>query len=91
MADRLEISDQLLTLVGKVRQAKSAKEVTKYSIEGLGKYIQDLKIKTVIENSEAFHSQGIPFTYWREIPVRESSHKVATAKVRPGESEQRSS
>lgn len=91
MADSLEISDQLLTLVAKVRQAKSAKEVTKYSIEGFGKYIQDLKIKTVIENFSFPRNTVYILEHKREIPVREPIHKLVTAKVRPGESEQRSS
>ena len=68
--------------MAKVRGSESAQEVLENTIEDLNEIIQELKIKTFVENSEALSpSDGTPAKTEsnKVILVKEQSQKVATA------------
>ena len=69
MKDHSELSDRISFLEAKVRRSESAQDMLENTIEDLHEIIQDLKMKTFVENSEALP----PFD---GIPAKTESNKV---------------
>ena len=92
MKDHSELSDRISFLEAKVRRSESAQDVLENTIEDLHEIIQDLKMKTFVENSEALPpSDGTPAkTESNKFNlVEEENQKVATDDVRSLKSVQR--
>ena len=92
MKDHLELSARISYLEAKVRRSESAQEVLENTIEDLYEIIQDLKMKTFVENSKALPPfDGIPAKTEsnKVILVEEQSQKEATADERSLESVQK--
>ena len=82
MKDHSELSDRISFLEAKVRRSESAQDVLENTIEDLHEIIQDLKMKTFVENSEALPPfDGIPAKTEsnKVILVEEQSQKVESA------------
>ena len=82
MKDHSELSDRISFLEAKVRRSESAQDMLENTIEDLQEIIQDLKMKTFVENSEALPPfDGIPAKTEsnKVILVEEQSQKVESA------------
>ena len=67
--DRSELEDRISSLEVKVRLSESAQGMLEKTVEDLHKIIQDLKIKTFVENRET------------EVPVSAESKKAIPSEV----------
>ena len=92
MKDHSELSDRIFFLESKVRNSISAHRVLESTIEDLHKIMQNLKMKSFVENSESLPPfDGIPAkTESNKVNlVEEENQKVATDDVRSLKSVQR--
>ncbi|XP_078311036.1 uncharacterized protein LOC144618570 [Crassostrea virginica] len=82
MKDHSELSDRISFLEAKVRRSESAQDMLENTIEDLHEIIQDLKMKTFVENSEAlppFDGTPAKTESNKVILVEEQSQKVESA------------